>query len=79
MGIGILVYSSQEDDWSVIDALYFTMATVSTVGYGDISPSTSVMRIFTVFMIFVGIAAVFSQVQQPAHRVRARSDLRQNF
>lgn len=50
VGIGIAVYHSVEtkgcDDavatcrWSVIDAIYFCTVTMSTVGYGDLSPST---------------------------------------
>ena len=31
-----------------IDALYFAMVTISTVGYGDLSPSSTSMRVFMV-------------------------------
>ena len=31
-----------------------TIVTISTVGYGDISPSTPAMRVFTVFYILIG-------------------------
>ncbi|MBK2123844.1 NAD-binding protein [Fangia hongkongensis] len=42
-------------DWS--DALYFTVVTYSTVGYGDITPLTEEARLFVVSMIFIGLGA----------------------
>ena len=50
------------EPWTAIDALYFSMATMSTVGYGDFSPSTWYSQIFTIFYIFIGIVAVFTQL-----------------
>jgi hypothetical protein len=40
-----------------IDALYFSVTTVSTVGLGDLSPQTDIGKLFTVVYIFVGVAA----------------------
>ncbi len=39
-----------------VDAVYFTVVTMSTVGYGDITPHTADARMFTVSLIVVGIA-----------------------
>lgn len=39
-----------------IDAVYFTVITMSTVGYGDITPHTADARIFTVSLIVLGLA-----------------------
>lgn len=39
-----------------IDSLYFTMTTVPTIGYGDLSPHTTEGRIFT--MIFLQVIGV---------------------
>jgi len=59
--IGGLVYG-YEQDLSAVDAVYFCIVTMSTVGYGDISPETDSMRAVTVFWILIGIVAVFSQL-----------------
>lgn len=37
------------------DALYFTIVTMSTVGYGDITPKTPDARLFTVSLIVLGL------------------------
>ncbi|MHB8812780.1 MAG: ion channel [Steroidobacteraceae bacterium] len=39
-----------------IDAVYFTIVTMTTVGYGDITPRTADARIFTVSLIVLGLA-----------------------
>ena len=39
------------------DAVYFTVVTYSTVGYGDLTPVTDNARIFTLSMILVGLAS----------------------
>lgn len=38
-----------------IDAVYLTVATVATVGYGDLVPSTTAGKVFTVLLIVFGV------------------------
>jgi voltage-gated potassium channel len=47
---------------SPIQALYFTIVTISTVGYGDITPVTDVGRIFTIILIISGLSIFLSAV-----------------
>jgi len=48
---------------SLTDAIYFTIVTIATVGYGDISPATSLGKILSIVLIvggvgtFVGVVA----------------------
>mmetsp|Transcript_35058 Transcript_35058/g.51486 ORF Transcript_35058/g.51486 Transcript_35058/m.51486 type:complete len:749 (-) Transcript_35058:575-2821(-) len=57
--IGYLVYVYGEQRLTTVQSLYFTIVTMSTVGYGDISPDTGFSRVFTAFYILVGIAIIF--------------------
>ncbi len=42
---------------SVLDAFYFTLVTASTVGYGDLVPSTPEARLFTLTLVVLGPAS----------------------
>ena len=42
---------------TVTDAIYFTLVTSSTVGYGDITPQTELARWFTMTVVVVGAAS----------------------
>ena len=39
-----------------VEAVYFTVITMSTVGYGDITPHTTDARLFTVSLVVLGLA-----------------------
>eukprot|EP00756_Hemistasia_phaeocysticola_P020287 Hpha_TRINITY_DN15711_c1_g14::TRINITY_DN15711_c1_g14_i1::g.39150::m.39150 len=52
------VFYTQVEDWSWLDAFYFSVVTVTTVGYGDLSPSKAGSKVFTIFFIISGLAAV---------------------
>ena len=58
ISIGTFSYYHIEN-WGVIDSLYFTVATVTTIGYGDIVPITAFGKLFTVFFAFIGVSMVF--------------------
>jgi len=54
--IGILAYSILLDSWPIVDSLYFTVVTLTTVGYGDVAPMTWQGRLFTCFFALTGVA-----------------------
>lgn len=45
-----------------LDAFYFAVVTMTTVGFGDIAPVSDLGRLLTVLMIFTGIALIPWQV-----------------
>lgn len=62
IGSGTIGYALLED-WSVVDSLYMTIITMTTVGYGEIRPLSEAGRLFTIGLIItsIGIAGyVFS-------------------
>ncbi|WP_419779631.1 bacteriohemerythrin [Maridesulfovibrio sp.] len=58
---GTAGYLYFEKGWSVLDALYMTVITITTIGYGEIHDLSPAGRIFTIVLIFagLGLAAVF--------------------
>lgn len=54
---GTIFYSTVEG-LRVIDALYFSVVTLTTVGYGDFTPQTDFGKIFTIIYMFAGIGII---------------------
>ena len=42
---------------TILDAVYYTVITYSTVGYGDIFPKNTEAKIFTITMVIIGLGA----------------------
>jgi len=71
LGLGTLVYRYLEG-WSWIDSLYFSVITLTTVGYGDFSPSTDAGKLFTIFYILVGIGVILSFIDAVHHHYKKK-------
>ncbi|PGZ97949.1 transporter [Bacillus pseudomycoides] len=70
LSIGTIFYSKIEG-MRVIDALYFSVVTLTTVGYGDFSPQTDFGKIFTIFYIFVGIGLIAGFIRKIAISIQS--------
>ena len=57
IGIATVAYRLLED-WSWVDSLYFSVVAVTTVGFGDLTPTTDASKLFTIAYILVGIALI---------------------
>ncbi|KAJ8899020.1 hypothetical protein K2173_008843 [Erythroxylum novogranatense] len=61
---GVGVYSLNREKFSgvethpVVDALYFCIVTMCTIGYGDIAPVTPGTKIFSCFFVLVGFGFI---------------------
>jgi voltage-gated potassium channel len=50
----------QVEGWSWLDSFYFSVITLTTVGYGDFSPQTAVGKLFTIVYIILGLGLLSS-------------------
>ena len=72
--VGTVVYRLIED-WSWVDSLYFSVVAVTTVGFGDLTPSTDASKLFTVFYILGGISIITTYLNaRLKHRAAAHRD-----
>ncbi|MBA0766977.1 hypothetical protein Gotri_015960 [Gossypium trilobum] len=62
--LGVAIYSFNRDEFSgiethpVVDALYFCIVTMCTIGYGDITPLTPATKIFACVFVLVGFGFI---------------------
>jgi len=54
IAIGTIFYHSVEN-WSWTNSFYFSVSTITTVGYGDLYPTSDASKIFTSFYILIGV------------------------
>ncbi len=55
-----------------LDAIYFSVITVATVGYGDITPHTDAGKIFTIFYVLFGIGLIAAFASSMVRRAGQR-------
>lgn len=65
IGTGTVFYRAAEG-WAWTDSLYFTVITLTTVGYGDLSPTGPGSKLFTVVFLLVGIGLLLSFIERIA-------------
>ena len=64
LGFGILIYSFNGDDFvahenhPVVDALYFCIVTMCTIGYGDLTPNSTATELFSILFVLVGFGFI---------------------
>jgi len=70
---GTVIYSLIEG-WSLLDALYATVITITTVGYGDFTPKSPQGRIFAIFFTLIAITiGGYSISTLAAYTIESRS------
>jgi voltage-gated potassium channel Kch len=76
---GILIFLGSAifhwlEDWSWVDSFYFSVISLTTVGYGDFTPTTTLTKILAVFYVLngVGILLAFLDTAAEVRRERLR-------
>ncbi|WOG86494.1 hypothetical protein DCAR_0205704 [Daucus carota subsp. sativus] len=62
--LGVVIYWLNKDDFRsietnpVVDAFYFCIVTMCTIGYGDITPNSTVTKLFSVMFVLIGFGFI---------------------
>lgn len=57
---------------SWLDSWYFSVITLATVGYGDITPKTEIGKLFTTFYVLIGIGIIVAFTSTLVKRAGSR-------
>ncbi len=72
LAAGTVFYHNVEQ-WGWLDSLYFSVTTLATVGFGDLTPHTSLGKIFTIAYIFVGVGVLLGFLTEIGKHTIAQS------
>ena len=78
------IFYWRTEDWTIVQSLYFSVVTLTTVGYGDLHPTSAGTQLFTIIYILTGLgvfvallASVAEQyIKQKSESPGARDRLR---
>lgn len=64
LSLGVVIYWVNRHNFSatethpIVDALYFCIVTMCTIGYGDITPNSTVTKLFSILFVLVGFGFI---------------------
>jgi voltage-gated potassium channel Kch len=65
------------ESWSLVDSLYFSVVSLTTVGYGDLTPTTDAGKLLVVLYLLIGIGIIAALINNMFKGVAARKQLRE--
>ncbi|MFD2824144.1 potassium channel family protein [Lacinutrix iliipiscaria] len=72
--IGVVGFKMMSD-YSWIDALYMTVITITTVGYGEVHPLDPTAKLFTIFLILTSVVVVGYALSVITEYILSKSNL----
>jgi len=62
------IFYWRTEDWTIVQALYFSVVTLTTVGYGDLHPTSAGTQIFTIIYILTGLGVFVALLASVAEK-----------
>lgn len=59
IALGTVLFHALED-WTWIQAFYFSVVSMTTVGYGDLTPSNDITRLFVALYVLVSVTVMLT-------------------
>jgi voltage-gated potassium channel len=61
------------EGWAIVDSFYFSVISLTTVGYGDFTPQTTLGKLFSAFYVLGGIGVIVAFINALGERRIARA------
>ncbi len=73
LAVGTVVYHLLEG-WSWLNSFYFAVCTLTTVGYGDLVPTSDASRLFTALYVLAGVSIALATLSLLGSRYLRRGE-----
>lgn len=70
--LGGTIFYSRVEGWTLLDSLYLSVITLTTIGYGDLYPTTAASKVFTILYIFIGLGIILAFLNAVGQRALER-------
>ena len=60
------IFYMKVEKWTLLDAIYFCVTTLTTIGFGDPHPITPIGKIFTIIYVILGISILLGFIEKIA-------------
>jgi voltage-gated potassium channel Kch len=77
LAFGTVVFHFIEK-WNWIDSFYFSAVSLTTVGYGDITPDTDKGKLIAVLYLFIGIGIIAAMVNNLVKNQAAKRRIKEH-
>jgi voltage-gated potassium channel Kch len=71
IALGTVIFHWLEG-WSWVDSFYFSVISLTTVGYGDFAPTTTLAKLIAVFYVLNGVGVILAFLDTAAEVRRDR-------
>ncbi|WBU63031.1 potassium channel family protein [Paracoccus aerodenitrificans] len=68
------VFYALVEGWRWIDAVYFSVIAISTVGFGDFAPQTDLGKIFTIIYVLLGLGMFVATATAIGDSIMSRAE-----
>ncbi len=67
--LGGTLFYHRVEGWNLLDSAFFSLITLTTVGYGDLVPTTPLSKVFTMIYLITGMSVLIGFLNQIAKKV----------
>ena len=69
------IFYMKVEKWTLLDAIYFCVTTLTTIGFGDPHPITPIGKVFTIFYVILGISILLGFIEKIARGWGVRKEI----
>lgn len=71
------IFYMRVEKWNLLDAIYFCVTTLTTIGFGEPHPVTALGKIFTILYVILGISILLGFIDKIARGITPKREVKE--